>query len=94
MKDDKTKTEQKKRSEDMLLDIMPISELFNETQQLRAQIIELLESDNPDAIEKIQALENEQSMLNEKLTNLMDAFEKKYPIADKEWDYDDRIKKA
>ena len=84
MKDVKSKTEQKGQFEEMLLDIMSISELFNELQQLQTQIIDLMENEVPDDIEKIQALKNEYSVVNEKLTSKMNVFEKRYPIADKE----------
>ncbi len=86
-------TEKKIEFETRMVELDKIAELSNESTILQLKILDLLTCDDPDALEKIQSLQNEHHILNEKLTSLKNDFDKKYHLVDKEYHYDDRIKK-
>ena len=87
-----SKCERKKQFGDMMLELQEIADLSGKSLQLQTEVINLLKSDDPLDRLKIKELENEHRILYEKITELKNVFDEKYPIADIEWDLDDRIK--
>ena len=77
-----SKCERKKQFGDMMLELQEIADLSGKSLQLQTEVINLLKSDDPLDRLKIKELENEHRILYEKITELKNVFDEKYPIAD------------